>query len=214
MTMTDLDHLIDEIADRGRPVRSHSTFSGRGLMVVVAALTLAAVYLVYGFRGDVMALDASPILFITAGLMLMLGAAAGMSAVRMARPQVGAAPSSAPWLMAALMLVPLMVLIRVMAGTSPVDGLAVGQGLRCLMLGFVAGIGTIAFLLVWLRHGAPVAPERAAWMVGMAGGAVGSLAVTLECPADALAHLGIWHVAVVALSTVVARLVLPRYLRW
>jgi hypothetical protein len=214
MIMTDLDQLIDDIADRGRPVRPYSTSGGRTLMALVVAATLAVIYLVYGFRSDVMALEASPILFITAGLMLMLGAAAGMSAVRMARPQVGAAPSSAPWLMAALMLVPLMVLIRMMTGVSSHDGLAVGPGLYCLTLGFTAGIGTSGFLIGWLRRGAPVSPERASWMVGMAGGAAGSLAVTLECSADALAHLGIWHVAVVPLSALISRLILPRLLRW
>jgi len=43
---------------------------------------------------------------------------------------------------------------------------------------------------------------------------VGALAVTLECPRDSLAHIGVWHVAVPLVAGAFARLAMPRFLRW
>lgn len=214
MTMPDLDHLIDELADDGRAVRPLSTVRGRGLLALVAAGTLALVALGFGFRADVLAMRPAPMLAMAAGLMAILAAAAGLGALRMARPQVGAAPSPAPWLLAALLLLPLAALLELAGRPVLAPGLSVEAGLRCLLLGFAAGAAAAACLTAWLRRGAPVAPERAAWLVGLFAGAVGALAVSLECPMDALLHLGVWHVAAVPVWAVAARVALPPLLRW
>lgn len=210
------DHaiLIDELASGADPVRPQSTRSGRLALAAVAAATIAAVSMVYGLRSDVVGGHPPPLLGITAGLMLVLAAAAGASAVRMARPQVGAASSGAPWALAGLLVLPAVALAGIAAQPDRAAGLALEAGLRCLLVGLVAGAGTLAFLTLWLRRGAPVSPGRAAWLAGLAAGGIGALAVTLECPEDAFAHIGIWHVAVPLVAAMLARLVLPRVLRW
>jgi len=212
--MTDFDALIDELAGEAAPVRPRTTRTGRLALAVVAAATLAIVFLAYGFRADVMAAAPAPLIGIAAGLMLLLALAAGASAVRMARPQVGAPTSGAPWALAALLLLPVLALAGIVAEPDRIVGLAVGPGLRCLIFGLVAGLGALTFLVFWLRRGAPVAPERASWLTGLAAGAIGALAVTLECPQDGFAHFGIWHVAVPLVAAGAARLLLPRFLRW
>jgi len=212
--MTDFDALIDELAESAAPVRPRSTRAGRLALAAVAAATLAIVFVTYGFRADVMAAKAGPLLGIAIGLMALLAVAAGASAVRMARPQVGAPASGAPWALAALLLLPVLALAGIAAQPDRITGLAIGPGLRCLGFGLVGGLGALAFLVAWLRRGAPVAPERASWLAGLAAGAIGALAVTLECPEDAFAHLGVWHVAVPLVTAGAARLVLPGFLRW
>jgi hypothetical protein len=212
--MPDFDALIDELAAEVAPVRRQSAWLGRLGLAGIVVVSLTLVFLSYGFRADVMAGQPAPLLGIAAGLMLILAAAAGTSTVRMARPQVGAPSSGAPWALAALLLLPVIALAGIFAEPDRIAGLALGQGLRCLTLGLVAGLGTLAFLIAWLRRGAPVAPGRAAWLAGLAAGATGALAVTLECPVDALAHVGVWHVAVPLVAAGAARLLLPRFLRW
>ena len=214
MTMTDFNTLIDRLATDAVPVRRQSTQSGRLLLAAVAAVTMAAVFATYGFRGDIIGGSPSPIVGLAAGLMLILAVAAGAGAVRMARPQVGAASSGAPWALAALLLLPALALAGIVARPELSSGLAADSGLRCLTFGIVAGMASLAFLTMWLRRGAPVAPQRAAWLAGLASGAIGALAVTLECPHDELAHLGVWHVAVVLVVGSGAGLLLPRLLRW
>jgi hypothetical protein len=212
--MTDFDALIDELAEGAAPVPLRSTRSGRIALAAIAAATLVVVFLIDGFRADVTAARPAPMLSVALGLMLILAIAAGASAVRMARPQVGAAASGAPWALAALLLLPAIALISIAADSSQIAGLAFAPGVRCLAFGLVAGLASLAFLILWLRQGAPVAPERASWLAGLAAGAVGAIAVTLECQRDALAHLGVWHVAVPLVAAGVTRLVLPRFLRW
>ena len=212
--MADLELLMDELAEEARPVRPQSTRLGRWTLAAVAAASIAGVYAIYGFRDDVMRMMPSPLLGLAIGLMLLLSIAAGASVVRMARPQVGAPSSGAPWALAALLLLPATVLVAIVAQPALVADLDPDSGLRCLALGVAAGFASLVFLAVWLRQGAPVAPVRAAWAAGLASGAIGALAVTLECPKDALAHLGVWHVAVVLAAAGAARLVLPRFLRW
>jgi hypothetical protein len=211
--MKDFDALIDGLADRAA-VRRHSTRGGRLALTAVGAATLAIVFLIRGFRADVMAGQPDPMLTVATGLMLILAIAAGSSAVRMARPQVGTAASGAPWALAALLLVPVVAVIGIMAQPDRIVGLAPGPGIRCLVFGFAAGLGALVFLTYWLRLGAPVAPERASWLAGLAAGSIGALAVMLECRQEGLAHFGIWHVAVPVFAAAAARLILPRFLRW
>ena len=86
------------------------------------------------------------------------------------------------------------------------------------ILGTVARLGldvlSMLLLVGWLQRGAPVAPERASWLVGVASGAIGAFAITLECPADAIVHVGVWHVGIVLVAGLIGRLAVPPLLRW
>lgn len=212
--MTNLDKLIDSLAQEAVPVRPQSAWTGRILLGLVGLATVAVTFLLFGLRDDVARLAPAPAIALAAGLMALVAVAAGVNAVRMARPQVGSQSSGPAWALAALMVVPAVALIGIAADPARIAGLSPDTGLFCLVLGLLAGTATIGFLYWWQRRGAPVQPERAAWFAGLAGGAVGALAVTLECPLDSLAHVGVWHVAAVPLSGLAARLILPRFLRW
>ncbi|MGI8931968.1 MAG: NrsF family protein [Sphingomicrobium sp.] len=212
--MNQFDALIDRLAEDVTPVRAQSTRLGRATLAAIAAVTLAAVYLLLGFRDELMRGSIEPMLGVTIGLLAILAVAAGSSAVRMARPQVGAPGSGAPWALAALLVLPAIALAGIVAQPGLSAGLALGTGLRCLAVGILAALGSLAFLTTWLRRGAPVAPERASWLAGLASGAIGALAVTLECPEDGFAHLGVWHIVIPLAAGGATRLLLPRFLRW
>lgn len=212
--MTQLDALIDHLADGVAPVQVQSTRRGRATLAAIATATVALVYLVLGFRDALTGGAMPPILGVTIGLLLILAAAAGASAVRMARPEVGAPGSGAPWALTAVLVLPVIALGGIATRPALDAGLALGPGLRCLIFGLVAGLGSLAFLIVWLRRGAPVAPARAAWFAGLAAGAIGAVAITLKCPEDGFAHLGVWHVAIPLVAGGAARILLPRFLRW
>lgn len=212
--MRDTDAIIDELVRAADPVRPRSARAGRLALLGIAAASVAAVLITYGVRSDIMAGTPSPMLFLAAGLMLILAVAAGAGASRMASPQVGATGTGVEGAFVAVMLLPAIALVGIAAGTGQMADLAVGSGLRCLALGLAASLGSIAFLVHWLRRGAPVRPERAAWVAGLAAGSIGALAVTLECTRDAFAHMGVWHVAIILSVATLSRLVLPRFLRW
>ena len=208
------DALIDSLADDAAAVRPLSTRRGRLLLAAIAAATLLVTTFVLGIREDLAAGSPGPMLGVAIGLFAILAIAAGASAVRMASPQVGAAAAGAPWALAAVLLLPGIVLIEITANPPLATGLALTTGLRCLVVGLAAGLGALAFLTVWLLRGAPADPRRAAWFAGLAAGAIGALAVTLECPEDSFAHVGVWHVAIPLAAGGAARLLLPRFLRW
>jgi len=58
--MSDINQLIDCLADEGRAVRAYSTARGRSLLAAVIAATTGFVFLRYGFRPDVRALGPWP----------------------------------------------------------------------------------------------------------------------------------------------------------
>jgi hypothetical protein len=212
--MSNFEALIDDLAGDAAPVRRQSTRIGRLTLTAIAVTTFGIVFLAYGFRSDIMASAPAPILMVALGLMAILAIAAGASAVRMAKPQVGAAASGAPWALASLMLLPTIAFMEMAAHPDAIGGLALAPGLACLGFGLTAGLASLLFLTLRLRQGAPVMIGRASWLAGLAAGSIGALAVTLECPHDALAHLGIWHAAIPLVAAGLARLLLPPFLRW
>ncbi len=46
-------------------------------------------------------------------------------------------------------------------------------GVECLAISMLVGTGIAAAQVFWLRRGAPVALDRAGWLVGMSSGALG-----------------------------------------
>lgn len=211
MMMTDFNDLIDELSADARPVRVATSGTGRiGLLLVaLASCVLAAA--TYGRRGDVMTAQMPTQLWLTLGLFGILAAAAGGGAVRMARPQVGAASSGTGWALAGVALL-LVAALAAAAGGSHEAGF--DGGWRCAALGSLFGVATFLFLAAWLKRGAPVQPELAATLAGIAAGAVGAFAISLDCPSNAIAHVGIWHLVPVAVGAIAGRLLLPRLLRW
>lgn len=210
--MRDLDDLMDELVGELRPVRPLSRGKGRALAAATALATCAAVLLLLGVRPDIAAGEPAPLVLLIAGLFMIVAAAATWAVTRAAQPAVGAVQGNIRWAVAALLLLPAVALISTVIRPSLAPGLDPAAGLSCLLTGLVSSLASAVTLTWWLRRGAPANPERAGWLIGLASGAIGGLAITLECPHDALTHLGFWHVAVAA--AVMGRAVIAPLIRW
>ena len=213
--MTDqTDRLISGLTEELEPVRVHMAGHGYLLAAIGLALTIAAVAATVGLWPDGISGAAAPIFYIVNGLLLLLGTASAAAVVRMASPGVGNRYDAPEWLLFAVLLLPLAALTTGLSAAELAAHFQAGHGKECLAYATISGAGSFAVLAFWLRNGAPVAIERASWLVGIAAGALGSSAYGLACPIDTLDHLALWHIAPVVLSALAARLALPRLIRW
>lgn len=206
--------LIAQLADELEPVRPLRMGHGFALLALAAALTIAGVALWQGLWSGPMEGRAAAIFFIANGLIALVGLASARAVVRMAAPRVGSRQDGSRWLLAALAILPLTaLLLAALEGTLAGHDHA-ADGLHCFLAGTASGAAIAAALVIWLRRGAPVAPNAAGFYTGVAAGALGSFAYGLSCPFDTIGHLGIWHVAPVVISAALGRIAIPPLIRW
>ncbi|OHC90231.1 MAG: RNA polymerase subunit sigma [Sphingomonadales bacterium GWF1_63_6] len=206
--------LIAQLADELEPVRPLQMRHGLALVAVATVLTIAVIALWQGLWSGPTDGQASAIFFIANGLIALVGLASARAVVRMAAPRVGVRQDGLRWLLAALAILPVTALLL-----AALEGAVGGHdhatdGLNCFIAGTASGVGVAAALIIWLRRGAPVAPSLAGFYTGLAAGALGSFAHGLSCPFDTIGHLGIWHVAPVAVSAALGRIAVPALIRW
>ncbi|MEO7603128.1 MAG: DUF1109 domain-containing protein [Sphingomicrobium sp.] len=211
--MSDFNLLIDELTATMVPVRPLSLRRGAALFAAVAAISVAAGGLILGLRPDIVQLRPDDTVLMSIGLFAVLGLACAGTVVRMARPGVGRASDGWRWALAAMLVLPVVAAIEAILFPALRIGIGV-EGSICLARGLVAAVASAAAATWWLRRGAPVRIETASWLVGLGAGSVGALAVAISCPDDALAHIGLWHGAIIPVAGGLSRLVLPRFLRW
>jgi hypothetical protein len=132
----------------------------------------------------------------------------------MARPAVGSNRSGWHWAVAVLFVFPIAAIVTAAGNADQLAAMLKPDGPFCLAVGSLASLASILLLTLWLKRGAPTSTHRAAWLIGITGGAVGALAMGLACRSDAITHIGIWHAGIVLLAAVGSRLALPRILRW
>ncbi|OYX52020.1 MAG: RNA polymerase subunit sigma [Sphingomonas sp. 32-66-10] len=152
--------------------------------------------------------------FVANALIGLVGLVAALAVIRMAGPRVGARQDGARWLLAALAILPMTaVILAAIEGQIDWHEHAT-HGLECFVAGTGSGALVAVALVAWLRRGAPVTLNIAGFYTGVATGALGSFAYGLTCPVDSIGHLGIWHVAPVALSAALGRFIVPHWVRW
>lgn len=206
--------LIAQLADELEPVRPLRMLHGLALVMVATLLTIATIAQWQGLWNGPAEGQAAAIFFIANGLIALVGFASVRTVVRMATPRVGVRQDGLRWLLAALAILPVTALLLVALEGAVGKHHHVADGLTCFIAGTASGIGVAAALVFWLRRGAPVAPYVAGFYTGVAAGAVGSFTHGLSCPFDTIDHLGIWHVAPVAVSAALGRLAVPALIRW
>lgn len=212
--MTRNPNLITQLADELVPVRPMRGHEGLAWVMVATALTIAMVALWQGLWNGPLIGEAAPIFFVVNGLIALVGFASARAVVRMATPRVGARQDGARWVLGALAVLPATVLLLVAIEGFAGHPLHAEDGLHCFLSGLMSGVAVAAALIVWLRRGAPVAPNIAGFYTGVCAGAFGSFAFGLSCSFDTISHLGIWHVAPVAVSALLGRVCVPILIRW
>ncbi len=209
------DALIAELVDGLEPVRPLRFGEGLLLALAAAGVTVVAVLGTDGLRDDLAAGLVDPMHLVATGLYLGLALAATATVVVMGRPQVGSDHSGWRWAAAMAGLLPLAgVIVAAVRGTSvlSVEGPEMGQ--ECLAVGIVSSLLVFTMLVLWLRRGAPTAPDRAGLVAGIASGAFGVFTFSLHCPANDIVHIGIWHSAVVLAMGLAGRTLVPRLIKW
>ena len=110
---------------------------------------------------------------------------------------------------------PLAAIVALVSHAAAVPGSWFGAHDRaCLTMGLILGLLMAGTLTAWLRRGAPVAPEMAGLLVGIASGCTGMFAFAFYCPSNSLYHVGVWHTVPIVLSALLGRLVIPPLVRW
>ena len=207
-------NLISELAQDLQPVRSFRTSDGMLLAAAAMAASVVFVALFHGLWNGALQGSASPFFYMANGLLVMFGIACAANVVRMASPSVGNRYSGAYWQLAMLAVFPAVALASALAGGNMSEVLADPFGVKCMLAGTAVGLFTAAGLAAWLKRGAPVDPQRAGLLTGLAAGALGSAAYGLSCPIDTLDHVAVWHMLPVVVGGSIGRAILPRLLRW
>jgi len=206
--------LIEQLAADLAPVRTLKTRDGLLLIALAAIATVLVVAFFHGVWMDGLTGRASPIYYIVNGLLLVLGLASATSVIALARPQVGNHHDGPRWALAMVGVVPAVTVITLALRSNLGLAMSDANGLACFSKALVAAIFTAIALVLWLRRGAPVSLQVAGLQTGIAAGALGSVAYGMSCSLDTLAHVGIWHVAPVAVAGALGRLIVPRLVRW
>lgn len=212
--------LIAALTDDLVPVRRVNAWEGALLIALATCVAAIGAIVIFEFWNGIVSGEASAIFWIVNGLLLLLGAASTSALASSALPRVGTRTSAPLWGAAMLSVVPAAALITLFSAGGPRDaasGTAAAPVMwhwECTAYGVTAGLLVAIASVMFLRRGAPVAIERAGWLTGLAMGALGSVAYGITCPLDTIAHVGVVHVAPVAIGAVLGRLIVPPLIRW
>lgn len=210
---------VSSLVDDLQPVR---VVKRQDNLLLVAGATLIASIIIavtYGVRSDVMAGNPHPIVIIRAGLLMLLGLATTLAVAAAARPSIGKAHNGWMWALAAAAVFPFAALckfIYLFASGQPLDlfMLDFEYGPRCVMISMASALWIGSFLTWWLRQGAPIALNRAGWLVGIAAGSFGTFSFNVYCNSISIFYIGFWYSLAVTLCAIAGRLIVPRLIRW
>lgn len=209
------DALIADLVEGLEPVKPLRFGAGMVATLAAAALSSAVVVALFGLRPDWLEGRVNPLHLVATGLYLGLALAATVTVVVMSRPQVGSDYSGWRWAAAMTGLLPVAgLIVGISRGRDMLAAETMRHGGECLLLGGGASLLVFAMLVLWLRRGAPTAPDRAGLVAGVAAGAFGIFAFSLHCPDNDIVHIGIWHSAVVLAMAGLGRITVPRLIRW
>lgn len=210
------EDLIAALTEDLTPVRRVNPVEGGMLIGTATLIAFGLSVFFYQFWTGLVTGQASGYFWITHGLLMVLGVSSTAALVASSRPQVGIRANAPVWSAAMLAILPVAAIIGLFSlGASHThEGLNDPAAYMCTRASVLAGLLVAATAVVWLRRGAPVSIERSAWLTGLAAGSLGTLAYGITCPLDSLSHVGLWHVAPVAISAVIARFVVPPLIRW
>ncbi|WP_108788794.1 NrsF family protein [Erythrobacter sp. Alg231-14] len=210
------EDLIASLTEDLTPVKRVKPVEGVALIAFATVVALVASIAVYEWWGGLLTGEASGYFIITHGLLLVLGAASTAALVTGAMPRVGTRANAPLWSAIMLAILPAGAIINLMSGNGnhAHEGLNDPVAYMCTMASLSAGALVLIAAVLFLRRGAPVSIERSAWLSGLAAGSLGTLAYGITCPLDTFSHVGLWHVAPVAIGAVFARIVVPPLIRW
>ena len=208
--------LIASLTEDLTPVKRMRQADGIGLIVFAAIIAGIVSISIHEWWDGLLTGEASGYFLITHGMLLVLGAASTVSLVNSSLPRVGSRATAPYWSALALAILPVGAVLALLSGEGnhAHEGLNDPVAFLCTTSSLAAGALVLIASVLWLRRGAPVSIERSAWLAGLAAGSLGTLAYGITCPLDTFSHVGLWHVAPVAIAAVIGRIVVPPMIRW
>lgn len=213
-----IDSVIDTLVGDLAPVAPVRPGVGIAAGLGATALAVVGVWLIMGFRTDILAGHPAPIVIARGAVLLAAGALMLVAAVRAAVPgRADEGASLGGTMLLGLFPLGLMGLLLqgIMAGRTPsfaeVDGLGAA---RCFAIAIISALVAGSGLIVWMRGAAPTDLPRAGWLTGWAAGAMGTFAYSLFCPASTMGFVTTVYPAAVFIAAVLYRLAVPRLVRW
>lgn len=208
------NRLIASLADELKPVRRFRLRDGALLVALAVLASLIGVEIVEGLWRGILTGEPAPFFWVTNGMLMLLGVAATAAVLAMASPAVGRRYDAPKWASAMLGVLPIAAIINFLPQSKGIEALVDPSTLHCVTSSLAAALVSGLALTLWLRRGAPVSHQTAGWFTGIAAGSLGTLVYGLSCTMDTVTHLGIWHIAPVAISASVGRIAVPRIIRW
>jgi hypothetical protein len=208
------DDLIRVMAADLQPIRSPSALLAATLVPALAA-ALAALWLVLGFRDDLVTAITDPLPVMRWVLGLALGVGGIGLALVLARPE--GRSEARFWPLVMVLLVALGLLGWAFATTPPGGRqmALVGKTMTtCLVTIPLLSILPVMAILAALRHGATTAPALAGAVAGLGGGGLAAAIYALHCTEDSPLFYVTWYGLAILGVTLVSTLLGMRLLRW
>ncbi len=212
---TPMDSLIDALAADLQPVKPLADRPVQMVLAALLAVATATVVALLGARSDLLAGEPGAMFLMRCGTLAMLALISVAAVLAQAHPGVGRHHQG--WKVAAAMaaLYPLAGAAQALADPDRARAMAaLPSGWQCLGFSLAIALLCAVPMLLHLRRGAPVAPERAGLMLGLAAGSLGALAYNIHCPMGDMIYIGLWYGTAVAGAALAGRLIVPRLIRW
>jgi hypothetical protein len=206
--------LIEQLATRLGPTPSRTRRLGIAI-AVGGVVALGLVWLLFGFRADLVSALFTSTFWMKWGFTLATAAAAFFLCLRLARPE-----SKPGWLLVAL-LVPILVL-TIIACIQLMNTPAAERGMiwfghsaiQCLSCIPVLALPLLFGVLWAFRQFAPTRLRLAGFTAGLLAGAAAAAVYALHCEETAPAFVATWYSVGMLLPALLGLVVGPRVLRW
>ncbi len=211
------DRLLDELVADLQPVKPRRNRRDLLLLGIIGAIEIGLFLLFGAARHDIMIAMKLPSFWWKIGSLGTLTITAGITAVRSFDPSVSPRKGLRllPSLIAAALAIGWVIDAAGAGGAAALWArLMLHHGIDCLFAMVSLSIPAILALGLLMRRGAPTDRKGSASAVGVASAAWGAFVFVFNCPHDDPFYVAVWYLAGCGITTLIARLVLPRMTRW
>jgi|SRR5215469_20016 len=211
-----LDSLIERLAEDLAPVRPRRFWVDASIIALIAALELPLLFAVGNAQPGMRRMLTEPTMGWRLGSLGLIALVSGFLAIRSFYPTYSA-QRPLRWL--TLIIAICVAYGMVMAGSpasvaSVIHRLNWPSGVDCAFKIVLLSIPPLIGLAVLGRSGAPTDLRRTPLLIGVAAAAWGAFVFVFDCPFDDPLYILVWYGLGCGIVMLLARLLLPRFVRW
>jgi hypothetical protein len=214
------DMLIDQLVAELAPVQPRRRWREAALLAGLVLLEIPLFLMLSELRPDMPQAMAAPAFWWKSGSFAVIALLAGAAMLISLDPATTTPHRVAGWWRGLAVFAPVALVLGwlIDAGASGRSALLTRlewrDGLDCLMNIALLTLPLVLALGVLMHRGAPTRPGRTAAAAGLAAAAAGAVVFALHCPHDDPLYVAVWYGGAVLGMAGLARLVLPRLVRW